>query len=643
MTRKRRTKSRPQRANGAVAETTAKKDHEPGDEEPQLANEMAVIVGPETGEDIALETDDTGTFAALEVAAEDRPEGGVALTSLQRLENDIQELHSRWAAVEGELVSRDAEIARLEEDRSIQLAAFKAQQAELDEAKIREEEQQAEIDLRSGRLEALLAAAAQDADELAARDKQLANGESTLADLQAELDAARHAEQAIQDQLKAQREEYSASVAQVDGLKATIAELKINITDLESYIDRRKAEWIQQTADLERYRDALSGMEGALQKKAEQVGRVNNDNMELSAEIVKLQNQCSEMDGRRAERELANEELQDRLAERASEIEVLRQELLAAEQASVPLSNKVEEFSVQLDAARTDSARLQSDLQELRRDTERAKTETRANADSEISAMRSTLESALKDANELQLRLADSEGQITGLQAELEGEHVKFQQIRDAAESAEDRLAGAVEERDTLRSERDQLRTLLEQLESEFSEFRNTTTIDLEAGMQRSVELEQELDASKAALRSLDRNVAMVNKINASVQRLDEQISASSSPSSEDDGKPGARRLMVAFLGQKKVRYPLYKDSMTIGRSPDADIQVRQKWISRQHARIVMDDNMVMIEDLGSKNGILINNRAVHAGELHDQDVVEIGDTQFQFIDLMQKPGEHVA
>ncbi len=127
------------------------------------------------------------------------------------------------------------------------------------------------------------------------------------------------------------------------------------------------------------------------------------------------------------------------------------------------------------------------------------------------------------------------------------------------------------------------------------------------------------------------------------MQRLDEQISASASPSSDDTGSAGVRRLMVAILGQKKVRYPLYKDTMTIGRSPDADIQVRQKWISRQHARIVMDENMVTIEDLGSKNGILINNKAVHAGELHDQDVVEIGDTQFQFIDLMQKPGLHVS
>lgn len=95
---------------------------------------------------------------------------------------------------------------------------------------------------------------------------------------------------------------------------------------------------------------------------------------------------------------------------------------------------------------------------------------------------------------------------------------------------------------------------------------------------------------------------------------------------------------MVALDGKRKVRYPLYKDSMTIGRSSKADIQVPQKWISRQHARIVMDDDTVTIEDLGSKNGILINKQAVYAGELHNKDVVEIGDTQFQFIDLMDRP-----
>jgi len=640
---KRTSKSRRPRTNGAIAKTTADSDHEQGSDETQLTADVPALVEVETVDDLLGDTEETGTFAALEVPDEEPADAGVALSSLHRLENDIRDLHTRWAAVEGELAARDMEIARLDEDRSIQMAAFKAMQAELDEGQIRDEELQAELEARNERIDAMLAAADQDADEIAAKDKLLADGKSKLADLQAELGAARQLEQDVRGQLQAEREAQQGHRQQVDELKATIAELKVTINDLESYIDRRKAEWSQQNADLEHYRDALSGMEHALQGKTADIERENEEKLELSAEIVKLQNRCAELDGRRAERELANHELQDRLTGKSAEIEALRQDLQAAEQAQVPLRNEADEYAVQLEAARSDSSRLQSELRELRRDTERAKKETRANADSEIAAMRATLESALEDAHRLQLSMSDSERQVASLKDELEGERQKFQQIWDAAQSAEARLASTAEERNQLTSELDRVSKQLQQMESEFNQYRNRMEIDLEASMQRNGELEQELVERKAALSALDRNVEMVNKINASVQRLDEQISASASPSDGAKGGAGIRRLMVAIHGQKKVRYPLYKDSMTIGRSPEADIQVRQKWISREHARIVMDDNTVRIEDLGSKNGILLNNQPVQAGELHNEDVVEIGDTQFQFIDLMEKPGEHAA
>ncbi len=475
MTRKRTAKSRRPRANGTVAAATAKNDGESSDEEVLPTKAVTVIDGAEADDDLAPETDETGTFAALEVAPEDASVGGIALTSLQRLEDDIQELHSRWAIVEGELANRDMEIARLEEDRSIQVAAFKAQQAELDEAQIREQDLLAKIELQSGRLETMLAAAAQDADKLSAKDKQLADGESKLADLQAELNAARQRAQSIQDQLDAQREEFSDSREQVNGLKATIAELKVTITDLESYIDRRKQEWIQQTADLEQYRDALSGMERTLQDKIKEVSRTAGQNTELAAEIVQLQNRCSELDGRRVEHELANQKLQDRLAERASDIETLRQEVQAAEQVGTDLTIEVEKYSTELEEARNERSRLRSELEELRLDTERAKDETKAQAALEVESMREALDSAVEDANGMKLRLTDSESQITGLQAELEAEHVKLQQICDAAQAAETQLAGVVREQDQLESERDRLSTSLDQVELEFSDYRRTT------------------------------------------------------------------------------------------------------------------------------------------------------------------------
>ena len=158
MTRKRKPRSRRTRANGHRPEAPAS-EQPAGDEQQSVAPEAPLPaeepteLEAATAEDLALETDETGTFIAPQFAtdesagdgADEAADGGVALNSLQRLENDIQELHSRWADVESELATRYMEIASLEEDNSVQRAALQALQAEVDEGEIRERGLQAEL------------------------------------------------------------------------------------------------------------------------------------------------------------------------------------------------------------------------------------------------------------------------------------------------------------------------------------------------------------------------------------------------------------------------------------------------------------------------------------------------------------------
>ncbi len=61
--------------------------------------------------------------------------------------------------------------------------------------------------------------------------------------------------------------------------------------------------------------------------------------------------------------------------------------------------------------------------------------------------------------------------------------------------------------------------------------------------------------------------------------------------------------------------------------------------MSRVHARINSDTNGASIEDLNSRNGLVVNSKKIKCQQqLHNGDMVSLGKMQFKFIDLAEKP-----
>lgn len=74
--------------------------------------------------------------------------------------------------------------------------------------------------------------------------------------------------------------------------------------------------------------------------------------------------------------------------------------------------------------------------------------------------------------------------------------------------------------------------------------------------------------------------------------------------------------------------------ALTIGRDISCDIVVQDRQISRYHARLTPDEDGVVLEDLGSKNGTFCNNKLVEeAMRLDDGDMIQVALTQ-QFVFL---------
>src|ERR1044071_2954489 len=86
-------------------------------------------------------------------------------------------------------------------------------------------------------------------------------------------------------------------------------------------------------------------------------------------------------------------------------------------------------------------------------------------------------------------------------------------------------------------------------------------------------------------------------------------------------------KLVIQDDEGKTTIVPLIRDEITIGRKEGNTIRLTERNVSRRHARILRNNGEVHIEDLGSYNGIRVNNaRIAERVSLRVSDQVQIGD-----------------
>jgi len=81
----------------------------------------------------------------------------------------------------------------------------------------------------------------------------------------------------------------------------------------------------------------------------------------------------------------------------------------------------------------------------------------------------------------------------------------------------------------------------------------------------------------------------------------------------------------------RSQNYPVLKDKIDIGRGKDNDIILHDSTISRGHARIIRTDNDYIIMDLGSYNGIKVNDKQVQRAILKNNTLIKIGHYKLTF------------
>ena len=93
-------------------------------------------------------------------------------------------------------------------------------------------------------------------------------------------------------------------------------------------------------------------------------------------------------------------------------------------------------------------------------------------------------------------------------------------------------------------------------------------------------------------------------------------------------------RIEVRSDGETLSEHFFEAGRVVVGRSPDNEIYIKSKFVSRHHAQLISDDFGCTIEDLKSTNGILIGENRVMKYLLKDGDVITLGLHELVYTDL---------
>lgn len=97
-------------------------------------------------------------------------------------------------------------------------------------------------------------------------------------------------------------------------------------------------------------------------------------------------------------------------------------------------------------------------------------------------------------------------------------------------------------------------------------------------------------------------------------------------------GTDPAEWLLLMHFGSEYVMVPLERSRMLIGRGSGCEVVILVRSVSRKHAEIEISDDRVVLRDLNSKNGTLVNGRYVREAILRRHDDLQFADVSARLI-----------
>jgi chromosome segregation ATPase len=420
-------------------------------------------------------------------------------------------------------------------------------------------------------------------------------------------------------------EEHESARVEIERLEFDAEQLRSRLSGLQSELQAREeigADLNRRIADLE---SQLESLGSSLRQRDQVIGK-------LKAEIRKRAAQAR--DTEKAQKTQLNE--LERLQE---ELATLREDpgspaLATEEHGSSPADlvrqagspdTGTENIAAQL--ARTEAyadevRRRLSDKAEESEWLEKDLQHTRMELHDKAAALE-RMEAQLGDALEDKRALAE---QIAVMQQRHNEETASLQsRLTDAEDSLgrntliNEQLAADLEEGNAYR---ERMESMLNKSDDDY----RTRIEELEARLAETTEeknrLEEELAGHNDAVNSLIRDL----------ESHDESLEPAALPP-PDPVAPRDRvnRMLVGRIGEQELRFPLFKNRLTIGRTQQNDIQLNLPYISRRHAVVITEGNAARVIDWGSRNGVFVNAEKITEHFLKSGDRITIGNANFRY------------
>jgi len=587
---------------------------------------------------------DANTFDFVELHADDgdadetiaklRSDLRSRVESIDKLQFDIEQLRARWTGLEKEIKVRE----EVTKDLTAELKATQKKQARTGKLLKKRDKEIASLKSRLSDQERSLQDSARLVEQSRENEQE---SESRVAELQSQVDTSEEkltalsAESRLEHSRKLESNEQVRSLTgEIESLNNDLATSRALVAELQAYIDTRKSEWQRQESQLSENKKKFGQLNKEIKDanaKLREDGTIHDDlglrleplrseRDDLLKEIAQLRKDAQDGDSDSAEADKHRLARQTgMLAGKDFEISKLANQIDRTESYADELRRQLQDQLLLTDELTTRQKHLEISL---------------TSANSRIEELTDGIEE-LRSSNVdlLEEKLKQKE------EFEKEARQIRFE-LGDAQETIADReslnqqlTSDLVNTRDVKMSLESQLVTTEEKSKETIAKLKQDLT-QLEA---QNDELTEKLitkdNAITALLNELTKRseaIESIGEIEDVIHELDDRMSERI----DDQGhaeRERITRLLIGKIDGQKLRFPLFKNRLTIGRTGHNDIQLKAPFISRRHAVIVTDDDSTRIVDWGSKNGVFVNTRQIKEQVLRNGDIVTIGTADFKF------------
>ncbi len=326
----------------------------------------------------------------------------------------------------------------------------------------------------------------------------------------------------------------------------------------------------------------------------------------LQAECDRLKQMAASLNGKIAEQNETIEKLNATKLSEAATFAKKAQEMQEIERARAELLAQVAEAGGERKRVEAELAARAKDAAELRSqigaEAQRAKDSIAA-----VEADRAKLTARIA---ELETESQTHEEEMTVLMAHLNEARRPVQGVQADFKRVSDELAQKIVALEQMSEENRNLRTNLERTRGQLEE-RDLLIRRLE--------------------RSASNNANVLGRLQTSIERL-----GGPSPAAVA-GAPDYVAELVRIDCEQPITFVLARRTR-IGRAPGCELQIDSQSVSRNHAMVLKSARELIVEDLNSTNGVLVNGRKVTRHLLTDGDVLTVGEIQFRCVLTFRAP-----